>query len=97
MKKIIIFLLKYLFNILVGIFDQGLNTVLFGATDETVSSRTGRAYRSGNYRWFVPYIYHSLNFIFKIIKRDKNHCVSSIEHGLKIKNELWSWIKTKKQ
>ena len=93
MKKVIIFLLKYLFNILVGIFDQGLNTVLFGATDETVSSRTGRAYKSGNYKWFVPVIYHSLNFIFNKITGQKNHCIESIEPRTNIKNELWSWIR----
>lgn len=50
-------------NILLGL-DQFLNILLLGAPDETVSSRTGRAMRSGKPKVFVPIVYKILNKVF---------------------------------
>jgi len=84
-------LLQYVFNNL-AMLDQGVNVILLGSVDETISSRLGRAMRSGSPKWFVPPIAKTVNFIFNPLANQDNHIVESIEDCESYQDEIWSWI-----
>jgi len=59
--------------------DQWWNAALRGEEDETVSSRLGRAIKSGRPKWWAKLFAGFVNFLFRIIAGQKNHCLISIE------------------
>ena len=63
--------IKYLKNILISL-DQLTNTLLFGAPDETISSRLGRNY---NGSWMEKFV----DWLFQWQNKPDGHCESSIE------------------
>ena len=90
MREVVFNIFLYLKNLFIGVFDQGLNTILLGSVDETISSRTGRAYYSYKGKWFVPLLYHGINTLFFF---QEDHCGNSIEDNMDLSSEIWSWIK----
>lgn len=83
---------KFIFNFLY-LLDLAGNFILLGDPSETISSRAGRAMRSGKSKWFVPYLVKFIDKIFNMISGDKNHSIENIEHDEDYHLELWSWIK----
>lgn len=81
---------KYIFNLLIG-FDQFVNVVLLGDPDESISTRTSRALRSGKPKWFVPPFARFVDWLF--LPFEKNHIENSFEENEYGERELWSWIK----
>lgn len=85
----------YSARVMVGI-DQSWNAALRGEEDETVSSRLGRALKSGKPKWGARLFAYFVNFIFLVIAQQKNHCLESIEekwlNGAP-SDEKWSFIK----
>lgn len=88
----IIKILKFAFNFLVWL-DCGANFLLLGDPSETISSRTGRAMRSGKPKWFVPPLAKAIDSFFFKFFGQVNHVIEYIEHDEDFENELWSWIK----
>lgn len=84
---------QFLFNILYWI-DCGGNMLFLGDPSETISSRTGRAMRSGKPRWFVPYLAKFIDKLFNVLAGQRNHVINYIEHDEDFKHEIWSWIKS---
>lgn len=84
--------MQFIYNLLLGI-DQFGNILLLGSPDETISSRLGRSYTSGNSKWFVRPFKAFVDFMALRIAGQVNHCVSSIEVDRELNHELWSWIK----
>lgn len=90
-----VFIKQYVYNLLLG-FDQFANAVLLGDPDESISGRTGRAYLSGNPKWWVNPLRKHLNWVFKFFG-DYPHCENSVEQEERpYEKELWSWVKTTK-
>jgi hypothetical protein len=79
------------FNLLRSL-DQFGNTILLGSTNETISSRIGRAIVSGKQKKFVNMLHFFIDKTFEIIAGDMNHCIDNIE-DVDIRDELWTWIK----
>ena len=76
--------------------DQWWNAALLGEEDETVSSRLGRALKSGKAKWGARILASFVNTIFKAIANQKNHCLESIEPKYENgapKDEQWNFIK----
>lgn len=70
---------RYLWNVLIWL-DQGLNVLLGGDPDETLSSRMGKAVREDR-----CVLCKGLCWLLHLI--DKNHCAKSIEED-EGKNEV---------
>lgn len=86
------FILKFGFNFLYWL-DLGLNWILLGDPSETVSSRLGRALKSGKPKWFViPFAWFVDRIFYRLIG-EKNHSVMNIELDEDYELELWNWIK----
>lgn len=83
---------QFIFNFLLWI-DLGLNFILLGDPSETVSSRTGRAIRSGRPKLVAIVFQKVIDWIFKVLFDQDNHSVNYIEHDEIFKHEIWSWIK----
>jgi hypothetical protein len=84
---------QFYFNVLLGI-DQFANILMLGSPDETISSRTGRAYLSGRGKWFVYPLKAFVDRMAIILAGQHDHCLNSIEPDITFVNyELWSWIK----
>jgi|GEM_PF-3871158 len=83
---------KIIFNILI-LLDLALNTLLLGDPSETVSSRAGRAMKSGKPIWFARKMAWFIDKIFYRLLGQKNHSVENIEYDEDYEYELWSWIK----
>lgn len=83
---------RFFWNPLLGV-DQFGNILLLGSPDETISSRTGRAYTSGRAKWFVHPLRAFVDKMANVLAGQQNHCVDSIEQDREIAYELWSWIK----
>lgn len=64
---------QYFWNILIWL-DQGLNTILGGHPDETLSSRMGKYVQKG--RGVIPCF---LCKVLDVVFREKDHCINSIE------------------
>ena len=80
--------------------DQWWNAALRGEEDETVSSRLGRAYKSGRPKLYALFGVYAVNMLFIILKQQFNHCVESIEHRYDNgapSDESWNWIKEEKK
>jgi len=58
--------------------DQWWNAALRGEEDETVSSRLGRAIKSGRAKWLAKMLAHLVNGMFRLAGQ-KNHVLESIE------------------
>lgn len=82
----------FFYNVLMGI-DQFGNILLLGSPDETISSRLGRAYVSGNAKWFVYSFKALVDFGALHLAGQVDHCVSSIEADRELNHQLWTWIK----
>ena len=85
----------YSVRVLVGI-DQSWNAALRGEEDETVSSRLGRAIKSGRPKWGAKMFAHFVNGVFKLVAGQANHCLESIEERYENgapSDEKWSFIK----
>ena len=87
-------MVRWYLNILLGI-DDFANSVLGGSPEESISSRTGRAYLSGKAKWFVYPLRHFVDGAAFILAKQRNHCVSSVEEVPIQPYEVWSWIKGK--
>jgi hypothetical protein len=74
MRKIMLFIAKWLLNILISI-DQLVNTVFGGSNDETISSRLGRNYPNSVLAKFVDLIF----FWQSRNKAIKSHVINAIE------------------
>lgn len=83
---------KYLFNLALAL-DQFLNVILLGDPDDTISSRLGRANRTGRPKWFVKPMTLALDFMMEKLTGEINHCDNSVETEEVLEKELWSWIK----
>jgi len=83
---------KFIGNILY-LLDLVLNTFLLGDPSETVSSRLGRALRSGKPKNFAVIASKIVDKVFHMGLGEKNHSVENIEHDEDYEHELWSWIK----
>ena len=83
---------KFLFNFLYWI-DCGLNFLMLGDPSETVSSRTGRAMRSGKPKWFVPYLAKAIDWFFFRFFGQVDHVIMYIEKDENFEHEIWSWIR----
>lgn len=88
MKRFLIGLGRYIFNILVSI-DQLANVLLLGSPDETISSRTSRSIKSGNAPMWVIYFGKFIDGLFWLIQRD--HIRKSLEVDEDQRGELWEW------
>lgn len=76
--------------------DQWWNSALRGEEDETVSSRLGRAIKSGRPKWGAKWFARFVNLIFFLAARQKNHVLISIEKRYEQgapSDERWSFIK----
>lgn len=76
--------------------DQWWNAALRGEEDETVSSRLGRAYKSGRAKLYALIAVYGVNIMFIFFKQQMNHCLESIEERYEKgapSDERWSWIK----
>lgn len=82
---------QYIFNILLGI-DDLTNTILLGDPDDSISGRLGRAMASGKPRFFVPPIFHLVNWVALKIFKQENHCQDAIA-TYPLTHELWNWSK----
>ena len=102
MKYVVLFFLKYLFNIFLAV-DQDLNTLLLGHPDETLSSRLGRTIGKERYFWVKP-LRVLIDYIFFFDHEIKNgrtiyHCERSVmpleQQNFRemIDYELWNWSK----
>ena len=88
---------QYLYNLFLSL-SQLLSTILGGDPDESLSGRLGRAYLSGQPRWFVTPALRLNDFLFKFLFKEQNHSINSVEWEEKPhEKELWSWIKRPKQ
>lgn len=67
----------YGYNILVGL-DQFVNTIFAGYPDETLSARSWRKARAG--QWFWRLLRIVIDLIFRVIAREVNHCQASFEN-----------------
>ena len=90
--KVILLIWQFIFNFLY-LIDLAGNFILLGDPSETISSRTGRALRSGRPRWFVPYLGAFIDKIFNVLFGQKDHSINYIEHDENFEHEIWSWIK----
>lgn len=83
---------QYLYNLILGL-DQFINVVLLGDPDESISTRTSRAVRSGKAKpWVYPVAeFIDLLFYNKIWKLEKDHVKNSYEPDEKAEKELWKW------
>lgn len=76
--------------------DQNMNTVWLGHPDETISSRTGRAIRSGKPKWYIKYLLHPfVDRAAQVFGDQPNHCIRAIEEDRVSRDryEVWSWQK----
>lgn len=85
-------ILKFCFNFLYWL-DLGLNWLMLGDPSETVSSRTGRALRSGKPVKFAVIIGIIIDNLFFKFFGQVNHSINYIEHDESFEHEIWSWIK----
>ena len=86
---------QYLYNIGYMI-DQAANTLLLGHPDETISSRLGRAIRSGRPKKYVIPARDAVDWLAFVLVGEENHCDNWIEPNLNDpEKEIWSWIKEK--
>lgn len=76
--------------------DQWWNAALLGEEDETVSSRLGRALKSGRPKIGAIVFAMFVNAIFRLAIGQKNHCLESIEEKhcehSPASDETWSFI-----
>ena len=76
--------------------DQWWNSALMGEEDETVSSRLGRAVKSGRPKPYAKAFAMFVNLIFRVIAGQKNHVLESIEERYLAgapSDEQWNFIK----
>ena len=75
--------------------DQNMNVVWLGQPDETISSRIGRAVKSGKPKWFIKYLLYPFVDLCALAFGDKNHCLNSIEEEEidDSDKDLWKWSK----
>jgi len=76
--------------------DQYMNVVWLGNPDETISSRTGRAIRSGKPKWYIKYLLHPfVDNAAKFFGDGPNHCINAIEEDEYEEGqyEVWKWYK----
>lgn len=83
-------LINYGFNLAYSI-DQLANAFWLGEPDETISSRTGRALKSGKAKWWVPYFGKLVDTLAVLFAKDYDHVRRSIETDEIIKKELDPW------
>lgn len=67
---------RYLWNLFIA-WDQGINTLLAGDPDETISSRVGRASLDGK-RW-ARILERIIDRLFMLLGEAPDHCRRSIE------------------
>jgi hypothetical protein len=67
---------RILWNVLIGV-DQTANAVIGGNPDETISSRVGKAARTGGWRATIAEAV--IDLIFAILAGQRRHCENSIE------------------
>lgn len=67
---------RYLWNLFIA-WDQGINTLLGGDPDETLSSRVGRASLAGK-RW-ARIAERIIDRLFELLGEGPGHCRRSIE------------------
>lgn len=79
-------LVQFTYNVGLVLSQVG-SVLLLGDPDETISSRTGKASRSGR-PWFKKVQEPFINFLFQ----DDKHCFNAIEEEEGCK-ELWHWVK----
>lgn len=72
--------------------DQLGNTLWLGDPDETISSRTGRALKSGKPRWWVPWFGKLVDGLAWFFAKDENHVRKSVEDDQMFEKEIDSWI-----
>lgn len=79
-------------HILAYSLDQLANAVLMGKPDQTISTRTALALRSGKAKWFVKPFGKFVDYLALVIAGDRNHIEKSpVDHTGDI--ELWHWTK----
>lgn len=83
---------KFLWNVIL-LIDLLLNTLLLGDPSETVSSRLGRALKSGKPILFALILAWIVDFIFYRFFGDENHSLKNIETDENFKHEIWNFIK----
>jgi hypothetical protein len=83
---------KYGLNLAISL-DQLANVLLLGDCDETISSRIGRALRSGNPKWWVKPFGTSVDWLAWTFFKDPDHCERAIEEEIPLNYEIWNWIK----
>lgn len=81
---------QYLFNIALG-YDQWINVLLLGDTDDTISGRCGRAMASGKPKWFVKILAPVIDYMFLKLFKHVDHCKDSIEPEESMTYEIWKW------
>lgn len=85
-------ILQYLYNILAGVLDEGLNILLGGSRNETISGRLGRAHVLGP-KWYAVIGRVVVNGLFFW---QKDHCLDAYDPTDNIDDEVWSWVKEQK-
>jgi len=84
---------QYAFNLALSL-DQLVNVLLLGDPDESISGRLGRALLSGEPKYFVKPMAAFVDWIFKTLADQDQHCLLSVElEDQPHQNELWSWQK----
>lgn len=88
-------LVHYCRGVLIGI-DQTWNASLRGEEDETISSRLGRAIKSGSPKLMTVFFALCINLFFKLFFGQKDHVIENIEkrylNGAP-SDEKWNFIK----
>lgn len=84
------FIGQYIFNIALTA-DQGINVLLLGDPDDSLSGRCGRAIASGKPKWFVIILAGCVDFIFLHLFNQVEHCKNSQEPEDIMTYELWKW------
>lgn len=84
--------LQYFYNLL-AVWDESWNVILGGSRNETISGRLGRAFQSGEAKWFAIFGYYSVNLMFFW---QEDHCTNAYDPSDNIEDEVWSWIKKRK-
>ena len=67
--------------------------ILGGHPDESISQRTARAYLIKGDQSIFGYMRLWIDFWFKLLAGEDNHCVNSLG-GESNAKELWDWSKT---
>lgn len=80
---------RFALNVLMSI-DQFANVLFLGDPDETISSRTSRALKSGKPKPFVKPLATAIDYVFALAG-DKNHIGKSLEEDENPRYELWKW------